>query len=220
MKIGDKVRLLRGTEEGRIVAIKGDKIIEVEIEDGFVIPALKNEVVLIHKQEADNFKIEDEDAEIEKPNQRSELISEGLYLVFSEKEHHIFETFLFNQTKHSVLYSISQFDKKNIRGITYGICESFGIKGIGELTSSIFNASKRLNVQLLFHEDETRALRQPLNVELILDEDQLKDLVYLQSLDKDVSLINLQKNHSLSIDPKVLKERMMGANKKRPKPKS
>ena len=45
MRIGDRVRLLRETGEGIIVNIKGDKIVEIEIEDGFVIPALKNEVV-------------------------------------------------------------------------------------------------------------------------------------------------------------------------------
>ncbi len=43
MRIGDKVRLLRGTEEGRIVKIKDNKIVEIEIEDGFIIPAMKNE---------------------------------------------------------------------------------------------------------------------------------------------------------------------------------
>ena len=32
MRIGDRVRLLRGTEEGRIVKIKDNKIVEIEIE--------------------------------------------------------------------------------------------------------------------------------------------------------------------------------------------
>lgn len=210
MRIGDKVRLLRGTEEGRIVAIKGDKIIEVEIEEGFIIPALKNEVVLIDKKEADNFKIEDEEVEIEKPSQRSELILEGVYLAFSTKDHNLFDTFLFNQTKHTVLYSITQFDKKNIRGLASGICKPFDIQDLGELTSSVFNTSKRLNVQLLFHESESRAIKQPLNVELILDQDQFVEKVFLQSLDKEVVLINLHKNQSMKIDPSELKERMMG----------
>ena len=59
MRIGDRVRLLRGTEEGIIVNIKGDKIVEVEIEDGFIIPAMKNEVVVIDKKEAEEFQIEE-----------------------------------------------------------------------------------------------------------------------------------------------------------------
>ncbi|MCK5701231.1 MAG: DNA mismatch repair protein MutS, partial [Cyclobacteriaceae bacterium] len=59
MKIGDRVRLLRGTEEGTIVSIKGDKLVEVEIDDGFIIPALKNEVVVIDKKEAEEFQIEE-----------------------------------------------------------------------------------------------------------------------------------------------------------------
>lgn len=50
MNIGDKVRLLHGNEEGVITKISGSKV-EIEIEDGFRIPALKNEVVVISASE-------------------------------------------------------------------------------------------------------------------------------------------------------------------------
>ena len=55
MNTGNRVRLLKGTEEGIISRIIDDKLIEVEIEDGFNIPVLKNEVVVISKEEESVF---------------------------------------------------------------------------------------------------------------------------------------------------------------------
>ena len=54
MNIGDKVRMLYGKEEGVITAIKGD-IIEVAIEDGFSIPVMRREIVIISPEEAKIF---------------------------------------------------------------------------------------------------------------------------------------------------------------------
>ncbi|GAB4492893.1 MAG: DUF2027 domain-containing protein [Raineya sp.] len=54
MNIGDKVRLLHGTESGVIVSIKG-AIIEVEIENGLSIPVSKSEIVVVDKEEAKRF---------------------------------------------------------------------------------------------------------------------------------------------------------------------
>ncbi len=49
MNIGDRVRLLHGNEEGTIRKISSSGRIEVEIEDGFIIPAQKQELVLVHE---------------------------------------------------------------------------------------------------------------------------------------------------------------------------
>ena len=51
MNIGDRVRVLHGKEEGIIRKVSAGGRIEVEIEDGFVIPVLKSEVVLIAEAE-------------------------------------------------------------------------------------------------------------------------------------------------------------------------
>ncbi|MDN3202891.1 Smr/MutS family protein [Algoriphagus sediminis] len=54
MKIGDKVRMLHGNEEGTIRKVSGSRV-EIEIEDGFLIPAMKNELVVIHSSEKTFF---------------------------------------------------------------------------------------------------------------------------------------------------------------------
>ncbi len=55
MNIGDRVRLLHGNEEGVITKISTGGRVEVEIEDGFRIPAMKNEVVIISAVEGQHF---------------------------------------------------------------------------------------------------------------------------------------------------------------------
>lgn len=55
MNIGDRVRLLHGKEEGIIRKISSSGRLEIEIEDGFIIPALKSEAVLIHSAEQSYF---------------------------------------------------------------------------------------------------------------------------------------------------------------------
>jgi hypothetical protein len=75
MRIGDKVRLLRGTEEGIIVSIKGN-IVEVEIEDGFTIPAVKSEIVLIDSKEAESFDTEPLEAPKQRTNNKSNQTSQ------------------------------------------------------------------------------------------------------------------------------------------------
>ncbi len=55
MNIGDKVRLIHGREEGVITGISQGNQIEIEIEDGFRIPVLKTEVVVISPIEKEKF---------------------------------------------------------------------------------------------------------------------------------------------------------------------
>ena len=52
MNIGDKVRLVHGREEGIIYAFLPGNIVEIEIEDGFRIPVLRNEIVTISPVES------------------------------------------------------------------------------------------------------------------------------------------------------------------------
>lgn len=53
-KIGDKVRFLSETGGGRVTGFKGNNIVLVEDEDGFEIPTLVNEVVVV---ETDDYNI-------------------------------------------------------------------------------------------------------------------------------------------------------------------
>lgn len=212
MRIGDKVRLLRGTEEGRIVKIKDNKIVEIEIEDGFIIPAMKNEVVVISKVESEYFEVDEKEKE-EKPlpDSQDDFIAEGIYLGFINTVNSEFEGYVLNQTNSTILFSLSQYDKKNIYGKAHGSCEAYGIKHIGTLTSSIFNDTKKLLVHLIFHEQETRLKKQPETYDINIKANQLQEKVYLNSISNEIALVKLGEIKKEKIDPIDLQNRMMEA---------
>ena len=215
MRIGDKVRLLRGTEEGRIVKIKDNKIVEIEIEDGFIIPAMKNEVVVISKVEAEYFEADDKDSE-EKPGHitQGDYIAKGIYLGLIETTNNDIEVYILNQTNNTILFSLSQYDKKNIYGKAHGTCEALGVQQLGIFTSSIFNDTKKLLVHLIHHEQETRLKKQPETYDIHIKADQLAEKVFLNSISKEIALFKLDEINEEKFDPVELQNRMMQGNLK------
>ena len=208
MRIGDRVRLLRGTEQGTIVNIKTDKLVEVEIEDGFIIPALKNEIVVIDKNEAEHFNTEEKKLEPIANKRSNDHISDGLYLGLAKIQENQYQAYFINHLSDIVLYSISQNEKKTISGKAYGICKEFETVTLGELTSSIFNPNKKLNIQVIIHKNQTRLQKNPLNIDLNLKKENLTETVLLDSLDKEIFLIKIEERPMIEIDPEVLKEKL------------
>ena len=212
MKIGDKVRLLRGTEEGRIVAFKQNKIVDIEIEDGFVIPALINEVVVIDRSESESFSLDEADAAKEPEAKKENSMAEGLYIGFDADKPDQLQGYIINQTKSTILYSISQQDKKRKLGKAYGICEKFEVKDIGTYTPSIFNESKRLYIEIIYHEKEMIMNKLPLTIDLGVSKEMLERQVFVDTIAKDLAIINLYESTKLEIDVNELKEKMMEAS--------
>lgn len=207
MRIGDKVRLLRGKEEGVIVGIKGN-IVEIEIEDGFTIPAVKNEVVLIDKKEAEVFrtKKEEESSEaIPEPKQRT--ISEGIYLGVKPEED-AFQIAVINQTENDILFSISLFSRKSITGLFRGICAKYEAEMPGNIPISTEKESIQLNVQIILHEDITRAKKLPLDLTFPVNKALLPNPIFINALEEHMSLLPLDKGEAYHFDPVELAEQM------------
>lgn len=95
MNIGDKVRLLHGNEEGVIVKISASGRVEVEIEDGFRIPAMKNEIVVVSSAEKQYFG-DSKEVVADQPNSFSKAKTskvDGLFLAYlplNDKDHSIY----------------------------------------------------------------------------------------------------------------------------------
>jgi hypothetical protein len=116
MNIGDRVRLLHGNEEGTIRKISSSGRIEVEIEDGFIIPAQKQELVLVHESEKKHFGGKTEEAlKIETPLPISAPKDQGLYLAFVPINDQSLSLYLINDSHHGYLAHTSEVHGSNHR---------------------------------------------------------------------------------------------------------
>jgi hypothetical protein len=125
MNIGDKVRLLHGKEEGIVRKLSSSGRIEVEIEDGFMIPALKSEVVLVAEAEKSYF---GENAGVTKEPEAPIPISgpkdQGLYLAFLPINDQSLSLYLINDTHQPYLIHASEVHGGNQRTLLAGILTS------------------------------------------------------------------------------------------------
>lgn len=114
MNIGDIVRSIHSGEEGIVRKIQANNIVEIEIEDNFVIPFVKSELVVVSSDEAKHFKGEtDSQAPTKrpsiqkKPNLKSE---EGVYLCITEDDKR-FSFYIVNNTSYPIIYSCYHNEK-------------------------------------------------------------------------------------------------------------
>lgn len=121
MNIGDKVRLLHGTEEGIVRKISSSGRIEVEIEDGFLIPAMKSEVVIVAEAEKNYF---GENAGVPKETETPLPISapkdQGLYLAFLPINDQNLSLYLINDSHQPYLAHTSEVFGSNQRTLFAG----------------------------------------------------------------------------------------------------
>ncbi|SEG39234.1 Smr/MutS family protein [Algoriphagus boritolerans] len=121
MNIGDKVRLLHGTEQGIVRKISSSGRIEVEIEDGFLIPAMKSEVVIISEVEANYFGANvGVEKEPEAPMPISAPKDQGLYLAFLPINDQSLSLYLINDSHQPYLVHTSEVFGANHRTLFAG----------------------------------------------------------------------------------------------------
>ncbi|WP_339707296.1 Smr/MutS family protein [Algoriphagus aquimarinus] len=116
MNIGDRVRLLHGNEEGIIRKISSSGRMQIEIEDGFIIPALKSELVLINAAEKQYFGEKPvEEKEIDTPIPISGPKDQGLYLAFVPINDQSLSLYLINDSRQAYLAHASEVFGTNQR---------------------------------------------------------------------------------------------------------
>lgn len=113
MKIGDKVRVTKGKEEGFVTKIINEKLVEIEIEDGFRIPVLKNELSLVAAEETKHFERGEEPAKAPEIRPKGKAADVGFCLAFHEINDKALSVFIINNTHFTIPYCIYlQNDKK------------------------------------------------------------------------------------------------------------
>lgn len=202
MKIGDKVRLLRGTEEGYIKAIRGN-IIDVEIEDGFVIPSVKNEVVLVNRRESEVFRKESEPAP--KPEFDLNYLPGKLHLGISSATEGRHQLAFINRTDDTVLICVYQNDKKVYRRVMTEVCPPDSLITSESGLLSVSSGQIKIKVQMIRSQKETKLPSQPEEIDLEFKPDQFRFDTYLEKLKLDVHLVRLEPTMPDAIDPALLK---------------
>ena len=198
MKIGDKVRFLSEVGGGRVKAFQGKDVVLVEDEDGFEIPMLRSQVVLIDSDDFNIAKVntrDDEkkskplprnfDEEIEpcekpitfkaKPLERKEGNRMNLYLSFlpndvKEISNTIFECYIVNDSNYYVQVLYMSGEGSNWHARFCAVVEPNSKLFVEEFDRSILNELERICVQAIaWKQDKVFSLKPAYTVEMRLD---------------------------------------------------
>ncbi len=125
MNIGDRVRLMRGREEGIVTKILGNGLIEIEIEDGFSIPVKYSDVVVIHEMEQKVFnptpasRIEPQIMDRRSPVSEI-LANRGIYMAFVPNNDRELSQYLINNTDWELPFMLSVGSDPHHKGLAAG----------------------------------------------------------------------------------------------------
>ncbi len=158
MNIGDKVRSIRGNEEGIITSFPNPQEVEVEIEDGFRIPFLRNNLVLVNNEERSYFRKEEEAPArkkkskqiLRKQEAQPAQAQRGVYLAFVHYNDQLVDVCLANNTDLSVAYTLGEAHERLFYGVKMGMLEARSWVQLQQLELSKFESWPAYVVQLLF----------------------------------------------------------------------
>ena len=125
MNIGDRVRLMRGREEGIVTKILGNGLLEIEIEDGFTIPVKHSDVVVIHEMEQKVFnptpasRIEPQITDRRLPVSEV-LANRGIYMAFVPNNDRELAQYLINNTDWELPFMLSVGSDPHHKGLAAG----------------------------------------------------------------------------------------------------
>lgn len=149
MNIGDKVRLLHGKEEGIVRKILNDRLIEVEIDEGFLIPVLKNEVVLIAGDESSVFNANSPKTEIFQ-NQGTEgsRENEGIFLGVEYKDQKA-SGWIINNTSETIMFSVHDQTTTGTKSLSHGILNRYSYAKVDDWPADYSGKSLHLIIDII-----------------------------------------------------------------------
>lgn len=189
MKIGDKVRFLSEVGGGIVKAFQGKEFVLVEDEDGFDIPMLARECVVI---ETDNYNItrrttpapkREEPAKPVKPEMPAvprQLEMRGgdalnVFLAYVPEDVKTisttaFEAYLVNDSNYYLYYTYLSAEGKAWKSRSHGLVEPNTKLLLEEFTKEVLNEMEHVAVQFVaFKDGRSAALKPAVSVELRID---------------------------------------------------
>ncbi|UBM59451.1 Smr/MutS family protein [Marinilongibacter aquaticus] len=107
-KIGDRVRMLRSSEEGFVVKVSGG-LVEFETTDGFVLPVLPSDLVKVAQEEKEHFRAASSKAEEKKAFVASlkAKYEQAVTFAFEKIGHELLRPYLVNHFEQEILFVLS-----------------------------------------------------------------------------------------------------------------
>ncbi len=189
-KPGDKVRFLNTKGGGTVTKIINSFMVAVAIEDGFEIPTLTSELVIIEapanandrlflRQEEKIAPVAPQEPEYTEPERISPIqhkagsesgFPSGVYLAYVPQDQQwimtgMLDIFLVNHTGYDILYSFFlKSDSGKFSGIDYGSLPKGSKLALESIIREDINLWASGVVQLLFHQDEGEKVLMPVSV--------------------------------------------------------
>lgn len=121
MNIGDKVRMVREKEQGIVVQFLAGNQVEIEIEDGFRIPVMRSEIVVVSPMEAERLLKPVGNVVPQAPRGPVILSNQGIYMAFVAQNDREFAVYLVNNTDWDMPYTLNEERGSVINGLQSGI---------------------------------------------------------------------------------------------------
>ncbi|GAB4340931.1 MAG: DUF2027 domain-containing protein [Flammeovirgaceae bacterium] len=161
MNIGDRVRTLKSNHEGIITKLISENQIEVEIEDGFRIPFLKADLVVVAREEHSIWG-DDKAAASGKDKKAPPVSEKGLYLAITHFNDKQLEVNLVNNTDFAIPYIFGDDRDMGYFGISGGVLSPRSFQKVHELNLDKFERWDALIIQFLFHRLGVGTYREPI----------------------------------------------------------
>jgi len=161
MNIGDQVRGLHSNEEGFITKIIDDKTIEIEIEDGFTMPVLIKDVVLVKREESAFFD-RDQPTQVETSVIKKTTARTGIYIAFIPSSENFVDLHFINNTDYELLITAHSIAENSIKGEfsmqsypkSHTLLNKWNIKN--------FEKWNNLQIDLLYFQKQSTVYKAPL----------------------------------------------------------
>lgn len=162
MNIGDKVRMLRAKEQGVVTRFLTGNQVEVEIEDGFRIPVMRSELVVVSPLEAERL-VKPAGILPQKNTAPGILSHQGIYLAFIPQNDREFGIHLVNNTDWELPFMIAEERGTLINGLHNGVLRAKSQQKLNEIyVFSAFEDWPTFLVQVLWFRAGRNAFRPPL----------------------------------------------------------
>jgi hypothetical protein len=215
MHVGDRVRLIHYKQEGIITNFLPNNLIEVEIEDGFRIPVLKNEVTMIATEETIAFR--ERTKRTMQDETPSKVVGEvGFFLVFIPINEKQLTVNMVNNTEIDILFTIGELKDGNYGGIAAGHLKKKTFQKVEEANLDRFEKWSPLLIQALTFRAGFGTPKEPMTRKIVFNATSFfKSKKKSPLLDKEGYVFQIDQplgSGSASINPEKIKESMLTAN--------